>query len=116
MKLKNGDLVMVSNLPSYMYHFDVSVGVICEMTKRGEFFIQKVNSKGKLIMKSKFGWYSPANVTLIESGYVRGHLDGKTVYKDIPNLNLSIYMEKAKALSKHYSKLRLERWNKILNH
>lgn len=87
MSINNGDLVYVSHLPSGMSHFTVCVGVVCQRDRRGEFFIQRVNSKGKMIKDSEEGWYEEANVKVLVKGYLRGKLDGKNVYKEVNNVS-----------------------------
>lgn len=92
MSIANGDLVYVSWLDSSMSHFEVKLGVVCK--KEGsEFFLQSVNSDLKLIARDWSGWYGFRNVTMLKKNYIRGRLDGKTIYNTKPD-NTSLGLAK----------------------
>lgn len=67
-KIFDGDLVRVVYLPPYMSHFSRMTGVVCESEDYG-FFIQGIDSKGRVVKNSKCGWYHEENVELLCKDY-----------------------------------------------
>lgn len=87
-KISNGDLVYVKYLPKGMSHFDVGIGIVCKKGKAG-FFIHFVDKNFKPKPNHKSGWYKDSNVGVLAKGYLRGNLDGKNVYRNIPTSTLN---------------------------
>ena len=116
MKINKGDLVEVVYLDQMMYHFDVTVGVVVQLSRNGDFFIQKVNANGKLIRGSSSGWYSSENVEVLVSKYKRGVLDGKVVYQEVYNLSglISTAKYRCSLLAAKYDKLAVDRWEEFM--
>lgn len=67
-KIFDGDLVRVVYLPTTMSHFERMTGVVCESEAYG-FFIQYIDSKGRVVKNAKVGWYHEENVELLCKDY-----------------------------------------------